>query len=77
MYVIREDGEILRTDEVINMLKQYEETFGERFLCFNYVDFPSTKTKIAGEVYRDTLRKALQEGKPCRIVSHRYDIIDH
>lgn len=77
MYVVREDMKILCSDEVMGLRKQYTQKFGEHFLAFNYVDFPSSGTKIAGEVYRDALREAVARDEPTRIVSHRYDTIDH
>ena len=77
MYVVREDMKILCSDEVMGLQHHYEEKFGERFLAFNYADFPSSGTKIAGEVYRDALRDAVARDKPTHIVSHRYDEFDH
>lgn len=55
----------------------YEEKFQERFIAFNYADFPGTEEKCAAQVYKETLEQALRDGKPYHIVSHRYDIIDH
>ncbi len=77
MYVARIDMRVLKTDEVHSMLNQYEEKFGERFIAFNYADFPGSDTQCAGEMYRDILKKALEDDKPYHIVSHRYDHIDH
>lgn len=77
MFVIEEDAEILCSDEVMDMRKEYEKRFGKRFLCFNYVDFPGKETMRPAEMYREILRKALQENKPCDMVSHRYDTMDH
>jgi len=76
MYLIAEDEEILWR-EAMDLLKLYQEKFGERFICFNYVDFPGTKTQRPAEMYCDILKKALRDNKPCRMVSHRYDRIDH
>lgn len=77
MYVVREDAEILWSDEVMDMRQEYEDRFGEEFIWFNYVDFPGTETMRPAEMYREILRKALRENKPCGMVSHRYDVIDH
>ena len=77
MYIIPEDFEILRSKEVIDMQEQYHKKFGEIFLCFNYADFPGSKTQLAAEMYRDALRKAVADDKPHQIVSHRYDHSDH
>ena len=75
MYVIRADMEILH--KIQDLLDQYEAKFGERFIAFNYIDFPGTKTIRPAEQYRETLREALTKDEPTRIESHRYDIIDH
>jgi len=77
MYVVRADAEIISTREVQDMLDEYERRFGERFIAFNYGDFRGSKTQLPAEMYRETLRKALQENKPYHIVSHRYDDFDH
>lgn len=77
MVVAREDAKILCSDEVMNMDQEYEDRFGKRFLAFNYVDFPGTETMRPAEMYREILRKALQENKPCDMVSHRYDKQDY
>lgn len=77
MPVAREDGIILCSKEVMDMRREYESRFGKRFLMFNYVDFPGTKTMRPAEMYREILRKALRENKPCDMVSHRYDVIDY
>lgn len=77
MFVMREDAEILCSDEVMDMRREYTARFGKRFLMFNYVDFPGTETMRPAEMYREILRKALQENKPCDIVSRRYNAMDH
>lgn len=77
MYVARVDAKILCSKEVMNMRAEYREKFGEFFIAFNYGDFPGTKEKCAGQVYKETLEKALRDGKPYHIVSHRYDDFDH
>lgn len=77
MYVARVDAEILTSDEVFELKQKYYEKFGEFFIHFNYADFPGTDTQHAGEMYREILRKAVQDDKPYHIVSHRYDDFDH
>lgn len=77
MYVARIDSAIIRSRAVQDMLDQYEEKFGERFIAFNYADFQGTKDKCAGQQYKETLEKALQDDKPYHIVSRRYDDFDH
>ena len=76
MYVARVDAAFF-TGELFDMLDRYEEKFGERFIAFNYADFQRNGDKCAGEVYKETLEKALKDDKPYHIVSHRYDTIDH
>lgn len=75
MYVTRVDAEWVQS--CWELWEQYERKFGERFIEFNYADFPGTKEKCAGQVYKETLEKALQDDKPYHIVSHRYDVFDH
>ena len=77
MYVIRADAKILCSDEVRNLMMQYHEKFGERFLPFNYVDFPGDDHHRPAEMYREALQKAVQRDEPTHIVSHRFDTIDH
>ena len=77
MYIIPDDMQILCSDEVMDMQRQYHKKFGEIFLCFNYADFPGSKTQLAAEMYRDALRKAVADDKPHQIVSHRYVHSDH
>lgn len=76
MYVARCDIKIVNTTEVRKMLEEYKK-FGESFISFNYADFQGTKDKCAGQQYKETLEKALQDDKPYHIVSHRYDDFDH
>lgn len=75
MYVISSDMKILH--EIQGMLDQYEERFHERFIAFNYADFHRQGEKCAGQIYKETLEKALLDDKPYHIVSHRYDDFDH
>ena len=77
MYIAKIDSAVIGTDEVDSLLDQYEAKFGERFIAFNYADFPGTKDKCAGQIYKETLERALEDGKPYNIVSHRYDDFDH
>ncbi len=79
MYVIRSDGLILCSEEVRNMLKAYREKFGEPFISFNYADFQGIRgvPGSSGQQYKETLQRALEQDKPTRIESHRYDDFDH
>lgn len=77
MYVTRADMTILKSPEIDDLLDKYEEKFGERFMHFNYADFPGTETQLSAEMYKETLEKALLDDKPYHIVSHRYDDFDH
>lgn len=77
MYIARVDAEVIATEDVRLLRSFYEAKFGERFPAFNYADFHATKEKCAGQIYKETLEKALQDDKPYHIVSHRYDVFDH
>lgn len=77
MVVNHKDAEILCSDEVMSMRRQYREKFGEDFLWFNYIDFPGTKTQAAADMYREILKKALADDKPSTMVSHWFDSMDH
>lgn len=77
MYVARVDSAVICSREVQDMLDQYEEKFGERFIAFNYVDFKRDGDRCAAQVYADTLKAALERDEPTQIESHRYDEIDH
>jgi len=57
-----EDYEILR--EIQGMLDQYEKKFGEPFISFRYSVFEREGDKCAGQVYKEALKKALQDDKP-------------
>ena len=61
MYVIREDMKILH--EIQGMLDLYEEKFGERFIAFNYVDFPGTDEVRPGQQYKKVLEDALKNNE--------------
>ena len=75
MYVTKTDMNCIKQCDYL--LDAYEAKFGERFPAFNYADFHATKEKCAGQIYKETLEKALQDDKPYHIVSHRYDVFDH
>ncbi len=76
MYVIREDMKILHTLDDLH--KQYEEKFGERFIAFNYVDFPGTREEgSSAQQYKEALIEALKKDEPTWIESHRYEFSDH
>lgn len=77
MVVAPIDARTLQTEEVWNMLKQYEEKFHERFIAFNYADFHRQGERCAAEVYKETLEKALLDDKPYHIESKRYSFFDH
>ncbi len=77
MYVAKVDVKVLKTEEMHKLLDLYEETFGERFIAFNYADFHSDGEKCAAQVYKETLQKALNDEKPYHIKSKRYDTFDH
>lgn len=77
MYVIRSDAEILCSKEVEMLDKAYIEKFGERFIRFNYIDFPGNERQSSAEMYKEALQKALTLDEPTHIQSHRHDVIDH
>ena len=55
MVVAPVDSPIIRSREVQDMLDQYEEKFGERFIAFNYGDFHRIGDKCAAQVYKEIL----------------------
>ena len=69
MVVAEVDSAILRSDEMIELKKQYRETFGERFMPFNYCDFQRDGDRCAAQIYKEELERCLREGKPTSIVS--------
>ncbi len=77
MYIAPVDSPFILSKERRELSTAYTAKFGEKFIHFNYADFQRQGDKCAGEVYMEALRKAVQADKPTRIVSHRYDIIDH
>ena len=77
MYVAAIDGKYLCSDENYKMQVEYEKRFGERFISFNYADFKREGDKCAGQIYLETLKRALDENKPYHIESKRYNIINH
>ena len=77
MYVAKIDADIIGSKEVRELRNKYTEKFGEFFLCFNYSDFRGKDGKCPGQVYKETLEKAVEADEPYRVVSHRYDVFDH
>ena len=80
MVVAEVDSAILRSDEMIELKKQYRETFGERFMPFNYCDFQRDGDRCTAQVYMDIIKQCLREGKPTSIVSkwcQPGSLIDH
>ncbi len=77
MYVAPTDAKIVNSEEVWELKRQYEERFGERFIPFNYPDFPGDENTLPGQAYKNAIIHALEEGKPYHIVSKRYNVIDH
>lgn len=80
MVVAPVDSAILRSDEMWELWEQYEKTFGKRFICFNYCDFQRDSDRCAAQVYMDTIKQCLREGKPTSIVSkwcQPGSLIDH
>lgn len=77
MVIAPVDWEILRSKDMHALQKQYLDKFQERFIGFNYADFPGTETKLSAEQYMEALKEALEKDEPTRIESHRYDDFDH
>lgn len=77
MYVAHVDSVIIRSEEVQNMLDQYTEKFGVRFIAFNYADFKGTEVTPAAQIYKETLKNALEANTPYHIESKRYSFFDH
>lgn len=80
MVVAPVDSAILRSDEMIELKKQYRETFGERFMPFNYADFDRIGERCAAQVYMDIIKQCLEENKPYEVESKwcgPNDIIGH
>lgn len=77
MYVIQDDAKIICSDEVRNLMIRYHEKFGERFLAFNYIDFPGNEQQRPAEMYREALLQAVERDETTHIESHRFDSIDH
>ncbi|WP_050696620.1 hypothetical protein [Anaeromassilibacillus senegalensis] len=77
MYVARVDSQILKSEEVHNLLDQYEEKFNERFIAFNYADFDRQGDKPAAQIYKETLQEALEKNTPYHIESKRCSFFDH
>ncbi len=77
MYITPVDSPFILSKERRDLFGAYEEKFSEQFIQFNYADFLPKDGKCPGEVYMEALRKAVEADEPTRIVSHRYDVIDH
>jgi hypothetical protein len=77
MYIAPRDRDILRSDELYVLKKEYQAKYGENFTCFNYADFHGTDDTPAAQFYLEALREAVKADQPYRIVSHRYDEFDH
>lgn len=73
MTIAKEDMIILRSSEIYELYDKYRQKFGEEFMGFDYADFPGTPDKSAGQMYKETLEKALQDDKPYHIKSRRYE----
>ena len=77
MYIIREDMEILKSDEIKKLLKEYYEKFGEQFVYFNYTDFQGDGQKRAAEFYLEALREAVKKGTPTHFSQNPYEFFGH
>jgi len=77
MYVAPVDNEIMSTQEMWDMLDEYEERFGEPFIDFNYADFDGTDDKCSAQVYKEILEKALRDNQPYHIKSKRCSFFTH
>jgi len=75
MLISRSDFAVIRSREVQDMLDQYEEKFGEHFIPFSYADFSGTKDMCAIQVYKEALKKALQDDKPSPL-RHKPDPVE-
>lgn len=64
MVVPRADALIVTSDETCQLRKQYRETFGESFPPFNMVEFRDEGELIAGEVYREEIRRCIETNTP-------------
>ena len=77
MVIAPVDRKYLYNKENYKMQEEYEKRFGERFISFNYADFPRTTEKCSGQIYLETLRQALKDNKPYHIESKRYLDMDY
>lgn len=77
MYIIREDMEVLRQKEVLEMRRAYKEKFHEDFVPFNYRDFHWEGDKPAAEFFVEALREALKKDKPTRYEKDPFGFFGH
>lgn len=80
MVVARVDSAYMREHNVLELKIEYRKRFGEPYIPFNYCDFQRNGDKCAAQVYMDTIKQCLHEGKPCTIVSkwcQPGSLIDH
>ena len=66
MYIIKEDLDILCSNEIRCKKKEYHNRFDEIFPPFNYDDFCGTEAVRSIDVYLNALETALKTGKPYR-----------
>ena len=71
MVVCEIDAEIFMNSNDMELRREYEERFGERFPSFNYADFPGDKDTPSAVEYLNLLKQALRDNKPYHIVSRR------
>ena len=77
MVIAPVDRKYLYSKENYEMQEEYKRRFGEWFIAFNYADFQREGDKCSGQIYLETLKRALEENKPYHIESKRYKTIDH
>ena len=61
MIIARVDILVLKSKEVQDLLDQYEEKFGKRFLPFDYENFHRVGEKCAAQMYKEALEKELNK----------------
>ncbi len=71
------DMQILRDPEVYRMMTAYRSRFGKGFVPFNYEDFQGTKDTPAAVLWRDALRRCLEENRPYNKESHAFEASGH
>ena len=77
MYVIREDMDILRRKETLNLRIAYREKFHEDFRPFNYGDFRGDGSQPAAAIYVQALREALKKDEPTRYEGDPWEFFGH